>query len=186
MVYYALTHYKHMINKIEAIGIAVSIGAMALALFLIRADQGLEVALVEQNNQAAAVVVAEGNDREVLGEALMEATDGTGNIKKMIIDDVSEGSGEAVKAGDSVTVNYIGALQSGQQFDNSYTKGTPFTFTVGEGKVIKGWDEGVIGMKAGGQRILVIPSDMGYGENGYGPIPGGATLVFTVELMSIN
>jgi len=176
-----------MINKFEAVGIAMSVGAMALALFLIRADSNLELVLEDQNRQTAAVVVADGDDnRTVLGEALMQATDGSGNIKKMIIDDVILGNGAEVKAGDSITVNYIGALQSGQQFDNSYTKGKPFTFKVGEGKVIKGWDEGVVGMKVGGQRILVIPSELAYGAKGFGPIPGGATLVFTVELMSIN
>lgn len=176
-----------MINKFEAIGVALSIGAMALALFFIRADQNLEVALVDQNNQQAAIVVAEGeNDREVISDALRQAVDSKGNVEKLLIDDITLGTGDEVVAGDSITVNYIGALQSGQQFDNSYTKGTPFTFTVGAGKVIKGWDEGVLGMKKGGQRILVIPSSLGYGKTGYGPIPADATLVFTVELLSIN
>lgn len=176
-----------MINKFEAIGVALSIGAMALALFFIRADQSLEVALVDQNNQQAAVVVADGEDnRQVLTDAIKQAVDSDGNIEKLLIDDVTLGNGEEVKVGDSITVNYIGALQSGQQFDNSYTKGTPFTFTVGAGKVIKGWDDGVIGMKVGGQRILIIPASLGYGKAGYGPIPKDATLVFTVELLSIN
>ena len=173
-----------MINKIEAIGIGLSIGAMALALFLLRADEGLKAV---PENQSAAIIVAEGeDDRTALGNALSEATDSAGNINRMIIDDITTGTGEEVGAGDSVTVNYIGALQNGQQFDNSYTKGAPFTFTVGEGKVIKGWDQGVIGMREGGQRILVVPSELAYGEKGFGPIPGNATLIFTIELVGIN
>ena len=173
-----------MINKIEAIGIGLSIGAMALALFLLRADEGLKAV---PENQSAAIIVAEGeDDRTALGNALSEATDSAGNINRMIIEDITTGTGEEVGAGDSVTVNYIGALQNGQQFDNSYTKGAPFTFTVGEGKVIKGWDQGVIGMREGGQRILVVPSELAYGEKGFGPIPGNATLIFTIELVGIN
>jgi FKBP-type peptidyl-prolyl cis-trans isomerase len=176
-----------MVNKFEALGIAVSVGAMALALFLLQVSDNNVALDVASESQVASVVVAEGEDkRAVLGEALTDAISNNGKLTKMIIDDVTEGVGAEVKAGDSITVNYIGTLQSGQQFDNSYTKGTPFTFTVGDGKVIKGWDEGVLGMKTGGQRILVIPSDLAYGENGYGPIPGGATLVFTIELISIN
>ena len=173
-----------MINKFEAIGIGLSIGAMALALFILRADEGLKTV---PEIQSAAVIVAEGEDeRAALGSALSAATDSAGNINRTIIDDVTTGTGAEGEGGDSVTVNYIGALQNGQQFDNSYTKGAPFTFTVGEGKVIKGWDQGVVGMKEGGQRILVIPSELAYGDAGFGPIPGGATLIFTIELVGIN
>ena len=96
------------------------------------------------------------------------------------------GSGQSVKIGDTISVDYIGTLQNGQEFDNSYKRGTPFSFTVGEGKVIKGWDQGVVGMKIGGKRILVIPSDLAYGSKGYGPIPSETNLVFIVELLKIN
>ncbi|MAZ56424.1 peptidylprolyl isomerase [bacterium] len=88
--------------------------------------------------------------------------------------------------GDYVTVHYIGSLPNGQQFDNSYKKGEPFSFKVGDGKVIAGWEEGILGMKVGGQRILVIPASMAYGSKAMGPIPGGSNLVFTVELLSIE
>jgi FKBP-type peptidyl-prolyl cis-trans isomerase len=83
-------------------------------------------------------------------------------------------------------VHYIGTLQNGQQFDNSHTRGEAFTFTVGEGMVIKGWDEGLLGMKVGGQRLLVIPPDMAYGANAIGPIPANSTLLFSIELIEIK
>lgn len=85
-----------------------------------------------------------------------------------------------------MTVHYIGTLQNGQEFDNSNKRGEPFTFTVGEGRVIKGWEEGIVGMKVGGKRILVIPAAMGYGQKGYGPIPPGANLVFAIDLLEIK
>ena len=91
-----------------------------------------------------------------------------------------------MKNGDTVSVHYVGTLQNGTEFDNSNKRGAPFEFTVGGGQVIKGWDEGLVGMRVGGQRILVIPSDMAYGEKGIGPIPGGATLVFSIELIAIK
>jgi len=104
----------------------------------------------------------------------------------LIIDDVIIGTGAPVEEGDTLAVHYIGRLQNGQEFDNSYKKGVPFTFEVGEGKVIAGWEQGVIGMKEGGQRILVIPSELAYGRGGFGPIPPNAVLVFSIELISVN
>lgn len=99
--------------------------------------------------------------------------------------DVAAGSGAEAAAGKAVSVHYTGALTDGQVFDTSRNRG-PFTFNLGAGEVIKGWDEGVAGMKVGGKRILVIPAALGYGEAGFGPIPGGATLVFEVELLEVN
>ena len=178
-----------MINRFEALGIAFSIGAMALALFLLRVEttQPESVVAVEGDDQVATVVVSEqSNERDALGSALGEAVGDSGKIEKLIIDDVIVGDGAEVVRGDTISVHYVGALRNGQQFDNSYERGAPFTFTVGEGRVITGWEEGVLGMQEGGQRVLVIPSDYGYGDNGFGPIPGGATLVFQVELLEIN
>ena len=99
-----------------------------------------------------------------------------------------EGAGEAVvKSGDSISVHYQGALADGTVFDSSYQKGEPITFTIGAGTVIKGWDEGIIGMKLGEKRKLVIPPGLAYGEEGYGPtIPPNSTLTFEVELVAIN
>lgn len=96
------------------------------------------------------------------------------------------GSGAEAKAGDTVTVNYLGTLENGTKFDSSYDRNTPFSTQIGVGKVIKGWDEGIVGMKVGGKRILVIPSDLAYGDQGQGPIPPKATLIFQVELLGIK
>jgi FKBP-type peptidyl-prolyl cis-trans isomerase len=107
---------------------------------------------------------------------------------KLEIVDEAPGIGPAAKTGDTVHVQYTGTLMNGTKFDSSYDHGgDPFKFTLGGGEVIKGWDEGVVGMKAGGKRKLTIPPDLGYGANGSPPaIPPNAGLVFEVELVSID
>lgn len=97
------------------------------------------------------------------------------------------GTGEVVVPGSTVTVHYTGRLMDGKVFDSSLTRGEPFQFKQGAGQVIPGWDEGLLGMKVGGKRILIIPSDYGYGQEGVpGVIPGGATIVFEVELLKVT
>lgn len=102
--------------------------------------------------------------------------------------DLKEGDGATASAGDTVTVDYVGVAQStGQEFDASWNLGQPFTFTVGQGAVIRGWDEGIPGMKVGGRRQLVIPPDLAYGEQGAPPDIGpNETLIFVVDLRSIG
>lgn len=91
------------------------------------------------------------------------------------------------RKGDSLEMHYTGKLEDGTEFDSSIPRGSPFTFTLGTGQVIKGWDQGLLGMCEGEKRKLVIPSDLGYGDRGSPPkIPGGATLIFEVELLKIN
>lgn len=103
------------------------------------------------------------------------------------VEDLTVGTGVAAESGKKVTVNYAGTLTDGTQFDSSYGK-TPFTFNLGAGQVIKGWDEGVVGMKVGGKRKLTIPPELGYGASGAGGgvIPPNATLVFEVELLKVE
>ena len=102
------------------------------------------------------------------------------------ITDIKVGDGDEATPGKRVTVNYIGTLENGKEFDKSYGRG-PFSFPLGAGQVIKGWDEGVEGMKVGGKRKLVIPSELGYGSRGAGGvIPPDATLVFEVELLGVS
>jgi FKBP-type peptidyl-prolyl cis-trans isomerase len=101
------------------------------------------------------------------------------------IDDLVVGSGAVAQTGNTVTVDYVGRLQDGSQFDSSYDRGQPFTFRIGAGQVIAGWDRGVPGMRVGGKRRLTIPPELAYGSQGYGPIPPNATLVFDIELLSI-
>lgn len=100
--------------------------------------------------------------------------------------DETVGTGAEAVAGKKVTVNYRGTLADGTEFDSSYKRNQPFDFTLGAGEVIKGWDEGVAGMKVGGKRKLVIPPDMAYGPNGQGSIPANATLTFEVELLNVQ
>lgn len=100
--------------------------------------------------------------------------------------DTVVGTGAEAVAGKKVTVNYVGMLENGTVFDASANHGQPFTFTLGVGQVIKGWDEGVAGMKVGGKRHLVIPADKAYGAQGVGSIPPNSTLIFDVELVGVE
>jgi FKBP-type peptidyl-prolyl cis-trans isomerase len=97
------------------------------------------------------------------------------------------GAGDVAVAGKTVSVHYTGWLENGKKFDSSVDRGQPFSFPLGAGRVIKGWDEGVQGMKIGGKRKLTIPSDLGYGSRGAGGvIPPNATLIFDVELLGVR
>ena len=96
------------------------------------------------------------------------------------------GTGAVAQAGQTVSVNYTGWLVDGSKFDSSADHGQPLEFTLGDGSVIPGWDEGVATMKVGGKRQLVIPAELGYGDTGSGAIPPGATLIFEVELLEIQ
>jgi peptidylprolyl isomerase len=116
-----------------------------------------------------------------------ELTDASGDPPTELIQkDIKVGTGPAAKDGDKVTVNYVGKNWSdNQEFDTSWGK-QAFDFTLGEGGVIKGWDQGVVGMKKGGRRLLIIPPDLGYGAQGQGSIPANETLVFVVDLVKID
>jgi FKBP-type peptidyl-prolyl cis-trans isomerase FkpA len=114
-------------------------------------------------------------------------------ITELIKVDVAPGAGEPIANGQTAVVHYTGWLydpaapaHKGLKFDSSRDRGQPFRFPVGGGRVIAGWDQGVLGMKIGGQRTLTIPSQLGYGEGGGGPIPPNATLLFDVELLAIE
>ena len=107
--------------------------------------------------------------------------------KELQITDESVGTGPEAKTGDNVSVHYTGTLMNGRKFDSSRDSGKPFDFKIGSGQVIKGWDQGVVGMKVGGKRKLVIPSDLGYGAGGHPPaIPANAGLKFDIELLEIK
>ena len=105
----------------------------------------------------------------------------------LIVEDINIGDGAAAAAGQKVTVHYTGWLTNGTKFDSSRDRNDPFVFPLGGGRVIKGWDEGVPGMKVGGKRKLTIPPALGYGVRGAGSvIPPNATLVFEVELLGVG
>ncbi len=117
-----------------------------------------------------------------------------GSIAELQRIDLKEGTGLVASAGDEISVHYTGWLydedapnQRGEQFDSSRERGEPITFLLGAGRVIRGWDEGVAGMRVGGQRVLLIPSNLGYGRKGAGGvIPPNASLVFEVELVDVK
>jgi len=115
-----------------------------------------------------------------VGSMFAEASD-------LVIKDVKKGTGKEALKGNVVLVHYSGYLTNGTKFDSSVDRGKPFSFVLGTGEVIKGWDKGVAGMREGGKRKLTIPPHMGYGERGAPPvIPPNATLVFDVELLKVN
>jgi FKBP-type peptidyl-prolyl cis-trans isomerase len=127
------------------------------------------------------------------GEGTMAATENNSSSQEVItssglkyVDQVL-GTGDVAVAGKTTTVHYTGWLENGKKFDSSVDRGQPFSFPLGGGRVIRGWDEGVEGMKVGGKRKLTIPSDLGYGSRGAGGvIPPNATLIFDVELLGVK
>jgi peptidylprolyl isomerase len=112
----------------------------------------------------------------------------TGTVPtKLVVKDLKPGHGKAAKAGDKLSVNYVGvSCSTGTAFDASYPRHEPFSLTLGQGQVIPGWDQGLVGMKKGGQRELIIPPDLGYGANGSGTIKPNETLIFVVDLVKIG
>jgi peptidylprolyl isomerase len=101
-------------------------------------------------------------------------------------EEIVVGAGISPQPGQDVTVHYTGTLENGVKFDSSIDRGRPFTFKIGIGQVIKGWDEGVMTMKVGGKRKLIIPPHLGYGSRSVGPIPANSTLIFEVELLEVK
>ena len=141
---------------------------------------GLIAACAKKEDAPAANQPAPGPATAVPARPVAEGTE-------MKLDDIKVGIGAVAEVGKSVTVHYTGWLTDGTKFDSSKDRGQPFTFQLGAGRVIKGWDQGVAGMKVGGVRKLTIPPQLGYGARGAGGvIPPNATLVFEVELLDVN
>ena len=105
---------------------------------------------------------------------------------QVLINDTILGTGDIAVSGSRVVVHYTGSFTDGKVFDSSIPKGEPFQFVLGSGQVIKGWDEGIVGMRVGGKRTISIPPELGYGAKDYGPIPGNSTLIFDVELLKVE
>jgi FKBP-type peptidyl-prolyl cis-trans isomerase len=121
------------------------------------------------------------------GGEINNQTENSGEMNgELKIEDVKVGEGAIAENGKKVTVHYVGTFPDGKKFDSSRDRGEPFTFTLGARQVIQGWDQGVLGMKEGGLRKLSVPPELGYGMNDYGPIPGGSTLLFEVELLKVE
>lgn len=115
-----------------------------------------------------------------------QANNSVPSVEGLTVEVLRQGSGVEAKAGDSVTVHYVGSLSNGEKFDSSIDRNAPFTFPLGQNRVIKGFDLGITGMKVGEKRKLTIAPELGYGSAGFLSIPANATLVYEVELLSIN
>ncbi|XP_044724812.1 FKBP-type peptidyl-prolyl cis-trans isomerase domain-containing protein [Hirsutella rhossiliensis] len=137
-----------------------------------------------KNNKGEAVS-AEDSKKDKKAKQDPKASGGVKIIQGVTVDDRTIGSGRKVKNGDTVGVRYIGKLANGQQFDSN-KKGKPFSFKVGKGQVIKGWDVGIVGMAIGGERRLTIPANLGYGSRGMPGIPANSQLIFDVKLLEIK
>lgn len=175
----------NIFNKYEAIGIGLSVMLMVIALGYIRLQTGILSDTNTRRDDKTASVISVTKEQE-MHDKLKNSMSQKGEIIDLVIDDVTVGTGESVENGDTLVVHYAGALQGGEKFDSSYDRGEPFTFTIGKGTVIAGWEKGLLGMRVGGKRVLVVPSDMAYGNRQVGPIAPNSTLVFTVELLEIK
>jgi len=167
-------------NPIQT-GIAVALALVVIGTFFL--FPGLSPFPSTEATQSAAVDTAITITDQTTPPTTMPIED-NGQLQ---ITDMVVGSGTAATAGDRVTVNYVGTFPDGTVFDASANhSSTGFPFVLGTGSVIKGWDQGVAGMKVGGKRRLIVPATLGYGAQDYGPIPGNSTLVFEVELLKIE
>jgi FKBP-type peptidyl-prolyl cis-trans isomerase len=148
------------LNKREAIAVFVGMGLLAYLLFSGPLMGLFNSPVVESQN--------------------------TMNNAGFVAEDVTVGSGDLAQAGDRVTAHYVGRLMNGQVFDSSVDSNTPISFVLGSGQVIRGWDEGLVGMRAGGKRVLTIAPEYAYGANAIGAIPANSTLIFEVDLLDVE
>lgn len=124
---------------------------------------------------------------DIIDNTTMDEDNTAGKVSEMQIEDIVVGEGAEAITGSTVSVNYMGTFEDGSEFDSSYKRGVPFEFTLGAGRVIEGWDKGVVGMKVGGKRKLTIPPQLAYGEQGVpGAIPPNSTLIFEIELLEVK
>lgn len=179
---------KHDKHVLIGVGIAILIIVLAIIGYY-KFGRSVTVPQVTNNTVTEESVNVLPTGSELLGKKDANKMDPIQVIKKdsgLVIEIRQEGTGAQVKSGDTVSVDYRGMFTNGTVFDESYKRGQQFSFTVGGGQVIAGWDEGLLGMKVGEKRRLTVPSNLGYGANDYGPIPGGSTLIFDIELHKIN
>jgi len=173
-------------EAISLVAALLVIGFVFFGSFANPFKQVVQTEVAPKDDAGAVTLVDSATQPATAAEALRTATDDSGEITKLVIEDVKKGEGELVEKGDVVTVHYTGVLKDGTKFDDSRVRGTPFTFTVGVGEVIKGWDQGVVGMRVGGERVLVIPSELGYGNRQLGPIPPNSTLLFSIVVLEVK
>ncbi len=158
------------LSQKEAVAIVVAL--VLIAGFIAYGSLGLSTSSLSLNNLSL--------------NNMNTTNDSSAQVPKLLTEDLTVGTGTEAVAGKHVVVNYEGKLLDGTVFDSSYTRGTPFDFDLGAGQVIQGWDQGVVGMKVGGKRKLVIPASLAYGDRAIGTIPANSTLVFEVELLDVK
>ncbi len=191
--------------------ILISVGVMAICLLVmlvaqlqpsnseaIAANPTQPIAMTQTELPASAELIAQGSEddtpsasdltiEEDSAEEATSAADVTTTESGLQYVELENGTGAMPQQGQTVTVHYVGTLENGTQFDSSIERNRPFSFRIGVGQVIRGWDEGVSTMRVGGKRRLIIPPDLGYGSRGAGGvIPPNATLIFEVELLRIG
>jgi peptidylprolyl isomerase len=166
--------------------VIVFCGVLLIAASTFGIGNKQEAIASELNPQQNAVTIAvkDNSAKETSKMDLENAVTTPSGLKYV---DLAEGDGATPTKGQTVTVHYTGTLENGNKFDSSRDRGQPFSFKIGVGQVIQGWDEGVGSMKVGGRRTLIIPSELGYGSRGAGGvIPPNATLIFDVELLGVK
>ena len=178
-----------MFDSRETLWISGSIALLVIILLGMRFNVLDRTPTVEEALSPDAVVVVpkEGQTTEdALVEALAANASLQGSLRKLVVLDLIIGEGAIASKGDTLTVNYAGNTEDGVTVDSSYMRGAPYTFTLGNGTVIEGWEKGLVGMKTGGKRALIIPAHMAYGSRQVGPIPPNTALVYVVELLEVQ
>lgn len=168
------------------VGIIIAVGIFGIYFIL---NQQAPVVEIKNNPEEEPMkfIQEEKQSQSQNTDSQTQAVSPTSSVKELKIEDEKLGDGVEVKSGDTIVIHYTGTLENGQKFDSSLDRGQPFETQIGVGQVIKGWDQGVIGMKVGGKRKLTIPPDLAYGEKGKPEaIPPNSTLIFELELLEIK
>lgn len=175
-------------NLIPFLIVGIIIVAGALGIYFILNQQTPAVEIKKNPEEEPMKFIQDQNqDKNQNTNNHPQSVSPTPSVKELKIEDEKLGEGVEVKSGDTIVIHYTGTLENGQKFDSSLDRGQPFETQIGVGQVIKGWDQGLIGMKVGGKRKLTIPSDLAYGEQGIpGAIPPNAILIFELELLEIK
>jgi FKBP-type peptidyl-prolyl cis-trans isomerase len=169
-------------NKIIVLGA----GIVIIIVVAIAYTQRNTVQKDSVNTEVTPTVVLTPTAQEQIDEESATITPMQDNVTELIIEDLVVGTGAEAVADKKITVNYKGTLTDGTQFDSSYDRGQPFSFVLGVGSVIQGWEQGFAGMKVGGKRKLTIPPSLGYGAQPAGTIPPNSVLIFEVELLKVE
>ena len=178
--------HERVFAWVAVVVVIISVGALSAAVIIQQIAENNQSKSVADTSSQSSLSCADSSTTEPTFAVPAKYTPGN-SITTLEKTDVSVGTGAAAKAGDCLIVKYYGALASdGTMFDENYTKPTAFAFTLGQGQVIQGWDQGLLGMKVGGERRLAIPAELAYGNTSSGDIPANSALVFYVRLLRVQ